>query len=204
MRKKKDLSKDGANLRQALRLYQLVEARLEKGEKFFFEDDKTKEKGAGDDAVSVTNLARLPVQRGSMVALSPRNFGMRLPNSSSPTGRQGMGLPEAVQSHTAFCAEPSVSAEVLAAKPALGFGRRKDRILTRHAPRIQGSGVLCGRRVYARDDDCLTLRQAVAESRRSKARNLVYVGVCLKTRPWNRQELLFKSTALSWGRLNSH
>lgn len=40
---KKDLSKT-AVLRQALRLYQLVEARLEKGEKFFFEDDKTKEK----------------------------------------------------------------------------------------------------------------------------------------------------------------
>jgi predicted transcriptional regulator len=40
---KKDLSKT-AVLRQALRLYQLVEARIEKGEKFFFEDDKTKEK----------------------------------------------------------------------------------------------------------------------------------------------------------------
>jgi len=40
---KKELSKT-AVLRQALRLYQLVEARIEKGEKFFFEDDKTKEK----------------------------------------------------------------------------------------------------------------------------------------------------------------
>ena len=40
---KKDLSKT-ALLRQALRLYQLVEAKLEKGEKFYFEDDKTKEK----------------------------------------------------------------------------------------------------------------------------------------------------------------
>ena len=40
---KKDLSKT-ALLRQALRLYQVVESRLEKGEKFFFEDDKTKEK----------------------------------------------------------------------------------------------------------------------------------------------------------------
>jgi predicted transcriptional regulator len=40
---KKDLSKT-ALLRQALRLYQLVEARLEKGGKLFFEDDKTKEK----------------------------------------------------------------------------------------------------------------------------------------------------------------
>jgi len=40
---KKDLSKT-ALLRQALRLYQVVESRLERGEKFFFEDDKTKEK----------------------------------------------------------------------------------------------------------------------------------------------------------------
>jgi Ribbon-helix-helix protein, copG family len=40
---KKDLSKT-ALLRQALRLYQAVEARLDKGSKLFFEDDKTKEK----------------------------------------------------------------------------------------------------------------------------------------------------------------
>jgi hypothetical protein len=40
---KKDLSKT-ALLRQALRLYQVVEARLEKGDKLFFEDDRTKEK----------------------------------------------------------------------------------------------------------------------------------------------------------------
>lgn len=40
---KKDLSKTSL-LRQALRLYQLVEVRLEKGDKLFFEDDKTKEK----------------------------------------------------------------------------------------------------------------------------------------------------------------
>jgi predicted transcriptional regulator len=40
---KKDLSKT-AVLRQALRLYQLVEQRLEKGDKLFFEDDQTKEK----------------------------------------------------------------------------------------------------------------------------------------------------------------
>jgi hypothetical protein len=40
---KKDLSKT-ALLRQALRLYQLVEAKLERGEKFYFEDDATKEK----------------------------------------------------------------------------------------------------------------------------------------------------------------
>ena len=40
---KKDLSKT-ALLRQALRLYQVVESRVEKGEKFFFEDGKTKEK----------------------------------------------------------------------------------------------------------------------------------------------------------------
>jgi hypothetical protein len=40
---KKDLSKT-ALLRQALRLYQLVESRLENGDKLFFEDDKTKEK----------------------------------------------------------------------------------------------------------------------------------------------------------------
>jgi hypothetical protein len=40
---KKDLSKTSI-LRQALRLYQLVEGRLEAGAKLFFEDDKTKEK----------------------------------------------------------------------------------------------------------------------------------------------------------------
>ena len=40
---KKDLSKT-ALLRQALRLYQLVEIRLEKGDKLFFEGNKTKEK----------------------------------------------------------------------------------------------------------------------------------------------------------------
>lgn len=40
---KKDLSKTSL-LRQALRLYQLVETRIEKGDKLFFEDDKTKEK----------------------------------------------------------------------------------------------------------------------------------------------------------------
>ena len=40
---KKDLSKT-ALLRQALRLYQVIEARLENGDKLFFEDEKTKEK----------------------------------------------------------------------------------------------------------------------------------------------------------------
>ena len=40
---KKDLSKTSL-LRQALRLYQIVEVRLERGDKLFFEDDKTKEK----------------------------------------------------------------------------------------------------------------------------------------------------------------
>ena len=40
---KKDLSKT-ALLRQALRMYQLIETRLENGEKLFFEDEKTKEK----------------------------------------------------------------------------------------------------------------------------------------------------------------
>lgn len=40
---KKDLSKT-AVLRQALRLYQLIESRVDKGEKLFFEDEKTKEK----------------------------------------------------------------------------------------------------------------------------------------------------------------
>jgi hypothetical protein len=35
---KKDLSKT-AVLRQALRLYQLIDVRLERGEKLFFEDD---------------------------------------------------------------------------------------------------------------------------------------------------------------------
>lgn len=40
---KKDLSKT-ALLRQALRMYQVIEARLENGDKLFFEDEKTKEK----------------------------------------------------------------------------------------------------------------------------------------------------------------
>jgi hypothetical protein len=40
---KKELSKT-ALLRQALRLYQLVEGRFEKGEKLFFEDAEKKER----------------------------------------------------------------------------------------------------------------------------------------------------------------
>jgi len=40
---KKELSKT-ALLRQALRLYQLVETRLEKGDKLFFEDEEKKER----------------------------------------------------------------------------------------------------------------------------------------------------------------
>ena len=40
---KKDLSKT-AVLRQALRLYQAVESRTERGAKLFFEDEQTKEK----------------------------------------------------------------------------------------------------------------------------------------------------------------
>ena len=40
---KKELSKIGV-IRQALRLYQIVDARLERGDKLFFEDEKTKDK----------------------------------------------------------------------------------------------------------------------------------------------------------------
>ena len=40
---KKDLSKT-ALLRQALRIYQLIEARLECGDKMFFEDERTEKK----------------------------------------------------------------------------------------------------------------------------------------------------------------
>lgn len=40
---RKDLSKT-ALLRQALRLYQLVESRFDKGDKLYFEDDVTKDK----------------------------------------------------------------------------------------------------------------------------------------------------------------
>lgn len=40
---RKDLTKT-AVIRQALRLYQTVEARLERGEKLLFENDTTKEK----------------------------------------------------------------------------------------------------------------------------------------------------------------
>ena len=40
---KKDLTKT-ALLRQALRLYQMVEVRVEAGDKLLFENDKTKEK----------------------------------------------------------------------------------------------------------------------------------------------------------------
>ena len=43
MSKKRDLSKT-ALLRQALRMYQVIEARLKNGDKLFFEDEKTKEK----------------------------------------------------------------------------------------------------------------------------------------------------------------
>lgn len=39
----KDMSKT-AVLRQALRLYQLINARLREGDKLFFEDEKAKEK----------------------------------------------------------------------------------------------------------------------------------------------------------------
>ena len=41
--KKKELSKT-ALLRQALRMYQAIEARLESGNKLFFENQETKEK----------------------------------------------------------------------------------------------------------------------------------------------------------------
>ena len=40
---RKDLSKT-ALMRQALRMYQLVDARLERGDKLFFENKDTKEK----------------------------------------------------------------------------------------------------------------------------------------------------------------
>ncbi|MEH6478359.1 MAG: ribbon-helix-helix protein, CopG family [Sneathiella sp.] len=40
---KKDLSKT-VLLRQALRLYQKIEERIERGDKLFFEDESTKEK----------------------------------------------------------------------------------------------------------------------------------------------------------------
>ena len=40
---KKELSKIGL-IRQALRLYQLVDVRLARGDKLFFEEDKTKDK----------------------------------------------------------------------------------------------------------------------------------------------------------------
>ena len=40
---RKDLSKT-ALLRQALRMYQLIEVRLERGDRLFFEDEQTKEK----------------------------------------------------------------------------------------------------------------------------------------------------------------
>jgi hypothetical protein len=40
---KKELSKT-ALLRQALRLYQLIESRIEKGDRLFFEDEEKKEK----------------------------------------------------------------------------------------------------------------------------------------------------------------
>ncbi len=42
--RKKDLSKT-AVIRQALRLYQMVDVRISRGEKLCFEDDKEKKKG---------------------------------------------------------------------------------------------------------------------------------------------------------------
>lgn len=41
--KKKDLTKTGV-IRQAIRLYQLIETRLEAGEKLVFEDEKAQKK----------------------------------------------------------------------------------------------------------------------------------------------------------------
>ena len=43
MSEKRNLSKT-ALLRQALRMYQVIEGRLKNGDKLFFEDEKTKEK----------------------------------------------------------------------------------------------------------------------------------------------------------------
>lgn len=40
---KKDLSKSGV-MRQALRLYQMIDTRVTRGDKLYFEDDQTKEK----------------------------------------------------------------------------------------------------------------------------------------------------------------
>lgn len=40
---KKDLSKTGL-MRQALRLYQMIDTRVERGGKLYFEDDQTREK----------------------------------------------------------------------------------------------------------------------------------------------------------------
>ena len=40
---KKDLSKTGV-IRQALRLYQMFDERLERGDKLFFENEKTKDR----------------------------------------------------------------------------------------------------------------------------------------------------------------
>ncbi|SJZ78409.1 MULTISPECIES: transcriptional regulator [Aurantimonadaceae] len=40
---KKDLSKIGL-MRQALRLYQMIDTRVERGGKLYFEDDQTREK----------------------------------------------------------------------------------------------------------------------------------------------------------------
>lgn len=40
---KKDLSKTGL-MRQALRLYQMIDTRVERGDKLYFEDDRTREK----------------------------------------------------------------------------------------------------------------------------------------------------------------
>lgn len=40
---KKDLSKSGV-MRQALRLYQMIDTRVARGGKLYFEDDQTKEK----------------------------------------------------------------------------------------------------------------------------------------------------------------
>jgi len=44
MAKKKDLSKTGV-IRQALRLYQMMEVRFSRGEKLYFENEKEKKMG---------------------------------------------------------------------------------------------------------------------------------------------------------------
>lgn len=69
---RKDLSKT-AVLRQALRLYQMVDIRIARGEKLFFEDEKEKKKAEVNGVVSKEAIKI--IRRSDDVLVDARLFG---------------------------------------------------------------------------------------------------------------------------------